>query len=61
MSMYDILAKMAALGKTEEVIKESAAVHEKDAVTEAAEKLEKKFKDWEAEKEPREPTEKEKE
>lgn len=60
MSMYDILAKMAALVKTENV-EQQPMTSTKDAITEAAEKLEKKFKDWEAEKEPREPTEKEKE
>lgn len=60
MSMYDILAKMAALVKTEKAEEQSAAPMT-DTITEAAQKLEKKFKDWEAEKEPREPTEKEKE
>ncbi len=55
--MHDILAKLAALTKTNEVEQNPAEVP--DPLAEATAKLEKKFKDWEAEDEPKEPTAKE--
>ena len=60
MSIYNILAKLSALTAGEnsaELNKTGAtAATANDTLTEAAAKLEKKFRDWEAEDEPKEPT-----